>query len=83
MLLEVFFVNTFKKKRIVKQVFNYNIKSSCILVLFPKMDTFMNNDELPSDLTEVLNQDHKVRKTQVEAYSVFLRFMISQRKHLN
>lgn len=47
------------------------------------MHTFMKNDELPSDLTEVLNPDHKVRKTQVEAYSVFLRFMISQRKHLN
>lgn len=91
MLLEVLLIDILRKRKkvkILKEVFNNNIKSSYMyflknfpLVLFPKMNTFMKNVELTSGLTEVLNWDHNVGKTRGESYFVFLRFMVlSQRK---
>lgn len=52
------------------------------LVLFPRLNTFLKNVELTSNLTEALiSWDYNVRKTQAP-YFVFLRFMVlSQRKY--
>lgn len=53
------------------------------LVLFPRLNTFLKNVELTSNLTEALKSwNYNVRKTREEPYFVFLRFMVlSQRKY--